>query len=86
MRGIYHKQNKILSKTRENLEKNLMFALVKTYVAGEDLGKIAELELREGNIKETQINLISAMKLYFEAYLDALKQVCEKAKLYEDLL
>ncbi len=81
-----HKQNKILSKTRENLEKNLMFALVKTYVAGEDLSKIAELELREGNIKETQINLISAMKLYFETYLDALKQVCEKAKLYEDLL
>ena len=80
------KQNKILSNIRDHLENNLMFVLVKTYVAGEDLSKIAELELQEGSAKMIQINLISAMKLYFETYLKALKQVCEKAKKFDGLL
>lgn len=77
------KQNKKLSKIQNHLEKNPLYILIKRYSDAMDQERIAKLELEEGDLKKIQNNMVTIMKLFFEANIEALRKVYEKALKYE---
>ncbi len=80
------KQNKKLSTIQDHLEKNPLYILIKRYADAIDQGKISKLELEEGDSKKIQNNMVTIMKLFFEANIEALRKIREKTLEYEYLL
>ncbi len=77
------KQNKTITAIRERIEDSSIFYIINRYAQNYTMEKRVQLELEEGNRKETQINLVKILMLTFDSYIEASKKVYDIAKEYE---
>lgn len=79
-----YKENKKISNLRKKIEQSPIFYIISRYAQNFTYEIKAQLELKEGGKKDTQINLLEIMKLTFDSYVKASNKIYTIAKKYEN--